>query len=291
MRAGREITVEAPAKVNLWLRVLGRRESDGYHELDTRMVPLELADSLRIRELPAGRGLQFSCDDAGVPGGEGNLAVRAFRELERASGRVLDAEIVLQKRIPSGAGLGGGSSDAAAVLAAVNRLLALGIGAERLAAMAAGLGADVPFFLHGQPCDCRGVGEIIEPVGAVDPLSLLLVKPAFGVSTPWVYSRWKESRELPGIDYAEQATPWGRIRNDLERPVFEKYPVLGILKGWLRAREGVRAALLSGSGSTVFAILDERANPGHLATAAQREFGASTWCCPTRSAPGNPEPP
>ncbi len=275
------LTLAAPAKINLWLRVLGRRESDGYHELDTRMVPLTLADAVGLKIGGPGTGLRFACDAPGVPRDGSNLAVRAVRALEEATQMKFDVEVSLEKHIPSGAGLGGGSSDAAAVLMGIDHLFELGIGRDRLVPIAASLGADVPFFLFGQPCDCRGVGEIIEPGQPMDRLPLLLVKPNFGVPTPWAYSRWRDAQEIPGIDYRGQETPWGTLRNDLERPVFEKFPILFLIKRWLREQEGVEAALLSGSGATVFAILTETADAAKLEGAAREAFGDPTWICAT----------
>ena len=277
------LTLEAPAKINLSLRVLRRRE-DGFHEIATRMAPVALADRLTLELLPgvASGVVEFSCDDASVPADETNLAVKAVRALELHTGPLPAVRIHLEKRIPHGAGLGGGSSDAAAVLRGLNELLALQLSAETLAAAAAATGSDVPFFLSGSVCDCTGRGEVVT---AVPDFSwrprVLLLKPPFGVSTPEAYRRWKESREVTGLPYAAQQTPGGELLNDLERPAFEKYPVLGLLKARLLACEGVTAALMSGSGSTVFAILEPSANAAAVISAAQEVIGGELWCCDT----------
>ena len=277
------LTLDAPAKINLSLRVLRRRE-DGFHEIATRMAPVALADRLTLELLPgaAAGTVEFSCDDPSVPADGTNLAVKAVRALEQHTGPLPAVRIHLEKRIPHGAGLGGGSSDAAEVLRGMNELLALQLPAETLTAAAAATGSDVPFFLCGSVCDCTGRGEVVTPVPDFSwHPRVLLVKPPFGVSTPEAYRRWKDSREMPGLPYAAQRTPGGELVNDLERPAFEKYPVLGTLKARLLKCEGVTAALMSGSGSTVFAILELSANVAAVIRAAQDETGEELWCFDT----------
>ena len=277
------LTLDAPAKINLSLRVLRRRE-DAFHEIATWMAPLALADRVTLELLPgAVEGkVEFSCDDPSVLGDETNLAVKAVRALEKHTGLLPAVRIHLEKRIPHGAGLGGGSSDAAAVLRGLNELLNLSLPAQTLAEAAEATGSDVPFFLHGCVCDCTGRGEVVTPVpGFSWRPRVMLVKPPFGVATPDAYRRWTDSRELSGLPYAPQPTPGGKLVNELERPVFEKYPVLGALKARLLACEGVTAALMSGSGSTVFAVLEPAANAAAVIGAAQEEFGPEFWCCDT----------
>jgi 4-diphosphocytidyl-2-C-methyl-D-erythritol kinase len=151
------ITLEAPAKINLSLRILRRRE-DGFHEIATRMAPLQLADRITLEMLPgaAPGTVAFRCDDATVPRDEENLAVQAVRALEKSTGLLPGVRIHLEKKIPHGAGLGGGSSDAAAVLSGLDRLFSPSVPAATMAAAAAAVGSDVPFFLHGGVCDCTG---------------------------------------------------------------------------------------------------------------------------------------
>ena len=172
-----EWTTEAPAKLNLRLRVLGRR-NDGFHEIETLIVALPgLADRLTIEWRSAG-GVVFDCGAAGVPADESNLAVRALRAFEQQFGVRADCRLRLDKRIPHGAGLGGGSSDAAAVL----RLLARRFGPVdelEFASLAAMLGSDVPFFLGSSAAWCRGRGEQIEPAPGIPALPVLLLKPLF----------------------------------------------------------------------------------------------------------------
>jgi 4-diphosphocytidyl-2-C-methyl-D-erythritol kinase len=276
--SGDHFEIEAPAKTNLWLRLLGKR-ADGYHEIDTRMVRLALADRLRLRWREDGR-IVLRCSDATLPTGEENLVVKAVRALERHCGCSFPVEIELEKRIPHGAGLGGGSSDAASVLLALDAMAELRLPGDELAAVGATVGSDVPFFVYGRACDCRGRGEIVVPVpeGEVPPsLPVFLYKPAFGISAAWAYRRHAASVEYEGFDYAPQPGPWGELVNDLERPVFEKFPVLGEMKSWLRARPEVRAALLSGSGSTMLAVLEEGANTEDLARAVRERYGDGGW--------------
>lgn len=268
------LTLEAPAKINLSLRVLRRRE-DGFHEIVTRMAPLALADriSLERRQGPAGR-VEFTCDAPTVPGDETNLAVRAVRELEKLRGVLPGMRIHLEKHIPHGAGLGGGSSDAATVLRGVNQLLELNLPVAVLQEAAAATGSDVPFFLYRCVCDCTGRGETVTPVPDFSwRPRILLLKPPFGVATPDAYQRWAGSREVPGLPCGAQPSPAGELVNDLERPVFEKYPVLGLLKARLLTCPGVQAALMSGSGSTVFAVLTDDADAEQITSTAREEIG------------------
>jgi 4-diphosphocytidyl-2-C-methyl-D-erythritol kinase len=145
-----------------------------------------------------------------------------------------------------------------------------------LAAVGATIGSDIPFFIYDRPCDCRGRGEIVEPIPTeeVPPtFPILLYKPDFGIAASWAYRRYLESAEYEGFTYAPQPGPWGDMVNDLERPVFEKFPVLGDLKSWLLAQSGVRAALLSGSGSTMLAVLEEDADGTALTQATKERYG------------------
>lgn len=283
-------SLDAPAKINLWLRVLGRRE-DGFHALETRLAPLALCDRLTL-QADAGRAvgdIGFDCDDPSVPGDESNLVVRAVRELEKATGKLPGMRFFLEKRIPHGAGLGGGSSDAAAALRLVRAAFCPEVEEAILYTAAGAVGSDVPFFLLGKVADASGRGEIVEPVpdaGICGSPRVLLVKLPFGISTPWAYKNWRDSVEVPGLLYAPQQTPWGELRNDLERPVFEKYPVLGLLKARLREASGVTAVLLSGSGSTVFALLEEDADVLPVVEAVKEEAGEEFQYFDTRMAPG-----
>ena len=276
----------APAKINLSLRVLGRRE-DGFHEIETRMVPLTLADEIGVELTKAdvigganvGR-IQLTCSDPTLPVGPENLAYRAAQLfLDWHDLRDHGVRLTLEKRVPHGAGLGGGSSDAATVLMALNELSGVHAPPGKLAQLAAELGSDVPFFVYRSAAICRGRGERVEPVPMADPLPLLLLKPPFPIPTPWAYSRWRDARELPEVRYTPQEFFWGELVNDLERPVFEKYLVLAALKTWLLEQPEVTGALLSGSGSTTLAVLrGERGAGAAVATRARERFG-DWWSC------------
>ncbi len=267
----------APAKINLSLRVLGRR-ADGFHDLESLMCPVSVFDTLEVTRRVEGE-LEFVCDDATLPVGDDNLVVRAARLFCGARGIEPRVSIKLTKRIPHGAGLGGGSSDAATTLLALDRLFETRLSRVTLAAMAAELGSDVPFFIYESAAMIRGRGERVEPVAFPHALPLLLIKPPFGVPTPWAYSRWKDACEIPGVPYAAQAFPWGELVNDLERPVFEKYIFLADVKRWLLAQPEATGALMSGSGATVFAVLRSKEDAVSLGERVAREFGADLWLC------------
>lgn len=280
-------TTEAPAKINLSLRILGKRE-DGFHALETRMVPLALADRVTLTVPPgAPEGeISLTCSDPSLPCDESNLAVKAARALEPVTGPLPGIRIHLEKNVPHGAGLGGGSSDAAAVLRLIRAHLRPELTDGQLHASAASIGSDIPFFLLEGTADATGRGEIVTPVSVTfPPARVLLVKPPFGIPTPWAYKRWKDSLEVPGLPYAAQETPFGTLVNDLERPVFEKYPVLGCLKSRLLGLPGVTGALMSGSGSTVFALLEDEADLDAILAAVHEEIGEEILTVETRLRP------
>ena len=267
----------APAKVNLSLRVLRRRE-DGFHEIESLMCPVSIFDTLEIAHREA-EGLEFVCDDATLPTGDDNLVVRAVKLFCEACGLEPRLQIALTKRIPHGAGLGGGSSDAATTLIGLNRLFETDLSREALAAMAADLGSDIPFFIYQSAAMIRGRGEHVEPVEFPHALPLFLIKPPFGVPTPWAYQQWRDSREIPGVLYAAQTFAWGSLVNELERPVFQKYIFLADVKSWLLQQPEVEGALMSGSGSTVFALLRDKESAAVLSSRVAAEFGTNLWCC------------
>jgi len=271
--------VMAPAKINLSLRVLGRR-SDDFHEIETFIAPISLCDEIKIEQRRSGKQeIAFRCDDPSVPKGEDNLVVRAanvfFEETKVSSG----VSIVLKKRIPHGAGLGGGSSDAASTLLALNELLETNLPSEALAKMAEMIGSDVPFFISQSAAVCKGRGELVSLTRLREQLSVLLLKPEFGVPTQWAYSWWQDSREIPGVSYGAQQFTQQSFMNDLERPVFEKFVFLAQLKMWLLKQPEVGAALMSGSGSTVFAVIPDNAAIDQLATRAKAELDPELWTC------------
>ncbi len=274
----------APAKINLSFRILRRRD-DGFHEIDTLMTPVSLGDELTIEPDDSAGDLVFHSDDPTLPAGEENLVVRAARSFFAEIGEEPRVRIALRKRIPHGAGLGGGSSDAASTLLGLNALQGSRVTPARLTTLAAALGSDVPFFLAQGAARCRGRGEIVEPHAGLPRLSLLLFKPEFGIPTPWAYRAWRDAREVPGVDYGPQTVGALTLQNDLERPVFEKHIFLARMKGWLREQPEVAAALLSGSGSTMFAVLQQAVKADSLAERARAELDPLLWTCACETRP------
>ncbi len=273
-------SLNAHAKTNLFLRVTGRRD-DGFHGIETRMTLVSLHDTLDVRPGRQGRGLELSVEGADwTPGkGERNLVEQAYDVYCGERGCRPDLQVTLVKRIPSGAGLGGGSSDAAAMLRALDRVTGAEEDMAALEEMAAGIGSDVAFFVRGRVSDCSGRGEVLKAIDGEHDwiLPVVLLKPGFAVATADAYSRWATSRELPGVAYRPQLCPWGEMVNDLERPVFEKFPLLAEMKSWLLGQPGVHAALLSGSGSAMLAVLSRQEGGEHLAAAARESFGEDLW--------------
>src|SRR5436189_6354499 len=217
------VQVFAPAKINLSLKILGRRD-DGFHEIETLIAPISLSDEMKIEKNEG--GIEFHCDDSAVPSGDDNLAIRAAKAFFAATKLKPAVSIELNKRIPHGAGLGGGSSDAASTLLALNELFETKLPRETLVEIAEPIGSDVPFFIFQSSALCKGRGELVTPLRLKDDLSVLLLKPGFGVSTAWAYSHWRDSLEIPGVSYAAQEFTEQTFVNDLERPVFEKFVFL-----------------------------------------------------------------
>ncbi len=270
--------VLAPAKINLSLKILGRR-SDGFHKIETLIAPITLCDEIEIGKTNSSTEIEFRCDDPSVPTGNDNLIVRAAKSFFAATKLKSAVLIQLKKKIPHGAGLGGGSSDAASTLLALNELFETKLPREALAKLGEGIGSDIPFFIFQAPALCKGRGELVTPVKLKEKLPILLLKPAFVVSTAWAYSRWQHSQEIPGVRYAEQEFAGQIFVNALERPVFEKFVFLAELKMWLVEQAEVGAALMSGSGSTVFAVLRENADANVIAKRAKAELDPELWTC------------
>lgn len=263
------MTFEAPAKVNFVLRVLGKRE-DGFHAIETLMVPVSLADTITLERTEA--GISLECTEPDVPCDGRNLAWRAAELFLRHTGVPGGVRLRLEKKIPHGAGLGGGSSDAARVLVALDETFGTRLGVGELEALAAGLGSDIPFFVRCAPAWCRGRGEIVEPAAGVPACDLLLVKPPFPAPTGWAYGAWAAQEDRAAAEFERGGVVF---RNDLERPVFQKYLVLPAMKEWLRRQPDVDGVMMSGSGSTLFAILGGAAEG--LEEGLRGEFGAALW--------------
>lgn len=290
------IDVICPAKVNLFLAITGRR-SDGFHNLVSLMAPLTLGDRLRLSlTSDSGSEVSFHCDDESLPQGCENLALRAlerFRECHPFAGTL---RIELRKEIPVGAGLGGGSSDAAGMLLALNRLLGKPLAAETLHALASSIGSDCPFFLKGEPVVARGRGERIsrlpeEVRKRLRGTPLLLVKPSFPVRTAWAYGAMARRPEpyCPNEEAEERLAGWlagdrpegDLLYNNLEEAVFEKYVPLAVLKAELERKAGL-ATLMSGSGSTLFALEREEERSVCAERIAKEALGDAGWVVRTR---------
>ncbi len=271
MDASRGVVLRTPAKLNLCLRILGLR-TDGYHEILTRMQQISLYDEMRIE--PGGRGVRVRVARGEVPGGRENIVHRAARALAEASGRKgLGARIHLTKNVPAGAGLGGGSANAAGAIVALNRLWNLSMPAEALGEVAARVGADVAFFLGGPAAICRGRGERVEGAPTLRSGWFLLIKPPFHLSTQEVYAWSRENLLGKGRVGGENecARRLGRHEygNDLEAVVFPRFPQLKRLCGAL-VRQGAAQAMMSGSGSSVFGRFRRKTDAERAARAVGR---------------------
>lgn len=252
------IRTTAWAKINFWLEITGKRP-DGYHTLDINFQTISLGDRLSFR--PA-RSLRLRCSDPALPVDDRNIAMKAARRLQAELKESRGAAIYLKKVVPMGAGLGGGSADAAAVLTGLLRLWKRRLPPATLQRLAVELGADVPFFLKGGYCRAGGIGDQLRPQKPLPILWLVLVWPGFGVNTKHAYSKVR----LPFADGAAgaQSVRLGRspvrlrLFNRFESLVFPDHPELPALKDEL-LRMGCRGALMSGSGSAVYGIVDSAA--------------------------------
>ena len=298
-----DLCVRAPAKINLHLEVLGLRP-DGFHELAMVMQSIDLVDSLRIRPTADGQ-ISLQCDRADLPTDSSNLVVKAGEMLRARSGFAeLGAQIVLEKRIPIGAGLAGGSSNGAAALLGLNELWGLGFKGQELHSMAAELGSDMPFCLDGGTQLCFGRGEQLEalPFNSSEPPALLLIKhPEVSVSTPWAYGRCKELRgdfyleaeadfeqrrqalrQAPLLGAIAGNGSWPPLRNDLQAVVEPEVETVRKGLTLLRQSEQPLAVAMSGSGPTLFALFPslDQARSAHtdLAERFERD-GFESWCC------------
>lgn len=282
--------------MNLFLAVTDRR-ADGYHGLVSVVVPVGFGDTLKIEE---GNGGEFTleCDDAAVPGGEDNLVQRAARLFAEATGWSGGARFFLEKRIPMGAGLGGGSSNAVAALRGLNSLAGEPLDRAGLAAVAARVGSDCPLFLPGGPVVMRGRGERVTPLEAEAVARLrgrrvLIFKPGLGIGTPWAYAQLAASGEksyLPAAAAEARLAAWlgdckapaeALLFNSFERPAFLKFPALPVLLDALSGEFGL-AARLSGSGSACFALLPADAPVEAVRARIREAWGATAWVVETR---------
>jgi 4-diphosphocytidyl-2-C-methyl-D-erythritol kinase len=273
------ITLPSFAKINWLLRILGKRD-DGYHELCTVFQTVSLHDRLSFTK---SEELTLECTDPSIPAGEENLIMRAARELREAYGVTAGARIVLEKQIPAPGGMGGGSSNAVVALIGLARLWDLPLGVKDLAVIAARLGSDVPFFLHGGTAAGYGRGERVEELSEVCEPFMLLVTPDINIPTKGVFQRidpsslTKDSPEsiLRVCRFTAGSRDLGSktLANDLEAVVFPEYPEVARIKRTL-LELGAVEALMSGSGATVFAVFDKEETRQTALKALDTE---STW--------------
>ena len=275
-------------KVNLLLNILGKR-ADGFHELETVMHPIGVFDILGFARQP--NRVELTCNLPGLPTDSRNLVHRAASAFLKKAGIREGARIHLEKNIPLAAGLGGGSGNAATTLTGLNELFGHPLSPLQLETIAADLGSDVPFFLQTKPALATGRGEKIQPLEPLPGLqgaAFLLIHPGFGVSTPWAY------QNLARFPAALNGTP-GRAQqlvsllqtpdlkaaapefyNSLEAPVLGKYPLLALFQEFLR-EQGAAVTLMSGSGSTTFAVAGGQAGAETMAAQFKGKFGATCW--------------
>ena len=248
----RKLTVPAPAKLNLFLHVTGRR-ADGYHLLETLFVALDFGDSIELTRRDDG-AIERTTDLPGVPA-QSDLAVRAAVALKRETGCPLGVDLAVTKRIPPGGGLGGGSSDAASVLLALNRLWDVGLPRAELIRIGSALGADVPFFIHGEPAVGRGIGEQLTPV-SVPPYWAAVIAPSVSVPTASIFAAAELTRD--GQSAKMDVFSEGYGRNDLQPIAAARFPPITTALTMLRERS--RYARMTGSGSCVFALFAAEAD-------------------------------
>jgi 4-diphosphocytidyl-2-C-methyl-D-erythritol kinase len=295
------IEIFAPAKLNLFLAITGRR-ADGFHDLVSVATALEFGDTLKA-ELIYGAGaggFAMTCDDAAVPVDDSNLVLKAARAFAAATGWKGGVRFALEKRVPMGAGLGGGSSDAVAALRAMNALSGVGMGVEELARIAVGLGSDCALFLHDGPVVMRGRGERVEALAEAASARLrgrrvLVFKPAFGIATPWAYAQMAKAAPesyLPANEAEARLAAWvgdvseraeALVFNNMEKPAFAKFLALPTLLEQLRGEFGL-APQMSGSGSACFAFLSGDAPVAAITAAVGSAWGATSFVVETRIA-------
>lgn len=287
------VTVHAPAKVNLILRILDRRP-DGYHNLWSIMHTVALEDAVTMRA-SSQRGIRLACNVGGLSVDHTNLVWRAASAVLDRAQLSVGVDIELYKRVPMGAGLGGGSSDAAATILGLNQSLQLGWSREKMAEVGQALGSDVAFFLFAPSAIVTGRGESVRPVTIEGGRWIVLVKPTFEIETKWAYQELAATRaavrqlsaDHGELDRRDRLT-WGQVaasvENDFEIPVFTKHPQLGEIKRFLLKR-GAQFALLSGSGATVFGLFEEESTARRAGAELAQDAELNLFVVPTCSGP------
>jgi len=278
----------SPCKVNLILNIMGKR-ADGFHELETVMQPVNVCDEMTFER--SGASLQLTCNNPELPCDAKNLVHRAATAFFTATNIADGVRIHLQKNLPLAGGIGGGSANAAVTFTALNELFGSPLPLEKLHELAATLGSDVPFFLYDKPALATGRGEkvrTLENFPALQGKAFFLVHPGFGISTPWSYQNLarfpKDQNGTAGraekLVTALRTDNWDAIRadlyNSLEAPAFDKFPVLQLYKEFLRDN-GALVSLMSGSGSTTFALVSGQTAAERLLEKFMGHFGSGYW--------------
>jgi len=278
----------------LILRILDRR-SDGYHNLWSIMQTVALQDALTLRVTSSPGGIRLACNAEGLSVDHTNLVWRAASAVLEHARLSVGVDIELHKRVPMGAGLGGGSSDAAATILGLNQSLRLGWSREKMAEVGQALGSDVAFFLFAPSAIVSGRGESVRPVTIEGGRWIVLVKPAFGIETKWAYQELAATRggvrqlsaDHSELDRGNRIT-WGqvaaRVENDFEMPVFARHPQLAEIKR-SRLKRGAQFALLSGSGATVFGLFDEESAARRAGAELAQDAELNLFVVPTCSGP------
>lgn len=279
---------QSGCKINLLLNILGRR-ADGFHELETVMQPVAVYDRLSFTR--NGSAIELTCNHPGLPIDSRNLVYRAAAAYLETAGIKEGVRIHLEKSIPLAAGLGGGSANAAVTLMGLNELFGDALGLEQIQRLAAGLGSDIPFFLQSHPALATGRGEQIESLPffrALNGATLLLIHPGFGIATAWAYQQLSlfpealngkpgRASELIRRLQAGDLTQAGALfYNSLEAPALRKYPVLALFQEFLREHDAA-AALMSGSGSSTFALFRNRPEAEAVVEKFKARFGPNGW--------------
>lgn len=274
-----DMRIQAHAKINLYLDVIGRRP-DGYHDIETIFHSIGLHDEIYLRKR-SDRQIIVRCEHPAVPSGPGNLAYRAAKILLDSTPDLNGVEIRIVKRIPVASGLGGGSADAAAVLCGMNMLFDVGLTQTDLMKLGIQLGADVPFCILGGAAFGEGIGEILTPLPALEDAWILLANPGFEISTAWVYGQVNLSLTPPKknvtiltryLRSGALSSVARHLYNGLEVPVFSKHPVIAEIKLRLDRCPGSFGVLMSGSGATVFAFMQTEAQANFAAAAFENAF-------------------
>jgi len=273
------LTLESPAKINLFLKITGKRP-DGYHELVSLMCGISLRDKIVLR--PGTEAISVTCDYPGVPEDATNLAALAaavFYEHHQVPERVA---IEIEKQIPAGAGLGGGSSNAATVLKGLNAFYGLPLTPDELAVLGATIGADVPFFLFGRPAVATGIGDRLTTFEGLDRCKVLVIYPGFGIPTADVYKKLnlgltKCENHLKSFFLKQNGfIPAQHLCNDLETVVIPRYPEIAAVKKRL-IENGAEGALMSGSGSSIFGLFAESQTAQTAAEALAPHYGGAVF--------------